>query len=168
MWIGCLEAFLLKIDFRSESLVRKIPVDSGTMQQSSTPEHAVFSRLLLQRRVESPIALILATGREPSRFQIWKYYYLISADVQAALFIIWQMAHKLVRHESKARVLAARIDEESMDCSPESFPVEQGGATESAKPEIRNGCRPANWSQRSECQTPRAEQAQTQNQNRAM
>ena len=142
-----------------------MPLDSGTMQQSSTPEHAVFCRLLLQRRVESPIALILATGREPTRIQIWRYYHLISADVQAAFFTIWQMAHKLVRHESKARVLAARIDEESMDCSPESFPVEQGGATDSAKPQIRNGCRPVNCSHRSECQTPRAEEAQSQNQN---
>ena len=108
-WIGCLEAFLLKIDFRSESLVRKMPVDSGTMQRRID----TLNRLtLLHREVDSPIAIILATGREPSRFQIWKYYHLIRADMQAAFFNIWKVAHKLMRHESNApRNQASASDE---------------------------------------------------------
>ena len=93
-----------------------MPVDSGTMQRRID----TLNRLtLLHRQVDSPIALILATGREPSRIQIWNYYHLIRADVQAAFFNIWQVAHKLMRHESNApRNQASASDEESMKAPP--------------------------------------------------
>ena len=104
-WIGCLEAFLLKIDFRSESLVRKMPVDLGAMQRH-------IDSLNLQISIASPIAIILATNREPSRILIWKYYHLIRADMQAAFFNIWQLGRLFMRHESLvARNQASASDE---------------------------------------------------------
>ena len=86
-----------------------MPVDSGTMQRSI---YTLNCSTLLHREAESPIAIILATGREPSRILIWKYYHLIRADMQAAFFNIWQVAHLLMRHESNAaRNQASASDE---------------------------------------------------------
>ena len=50
------------------------------------------------------MGIALATGREPSLMFIRMYFNVLSAEVQALFFSLWQVAHELERRESLARV----------------------------------------------------------------
>ena len=76
-WIGCLEAFLTKTDFRSESLVRKMFVDSGTM---------LLERLFLHRRVEH----LISADVQAAFLNIWKVAHeLVRHESNARVLAAW-------------------------------------------------------------------------------
>ena len=61
-------------------------------------------RAFLHRPAESSMGLALTTGREPSLMLIRIYFNVLSAEVHALFFSLWQVAHELERRGWFARV----------------------------------------------------------------